>query len=440
MLGDTIAAVASPPGSAARGVIRISGPQALAAADCVVRPALPHTRGACVRAVAVRGYEVEGLCLIMPAPGSYTGEDTVELHLPGSPLLLECVLSDLERHGARRPTPGEFTRRAFEHGRLRLEQAEAVADLIAADGDVARRFALYALTGGLAASVARTRALLDDARAVLESGLDFTAEETGSVDAQAWLGALVAAEDLLATTCAQLPDALRTGELLLLGAADAGKSSLCNALAQRQAVLVGAGPGTTRDVIAVSLAEGVTLLDAPGDVETPGEIEAAAIALRDQVGARAAGALLVIDLGAPRVPHVPRALPIVAVVCTKRDLVAAPGEAMAAVQAAIELRDARRPPWFAVSNTDGAGIAALRAFLLTAGSEAGIEAGTMRWGDALRTALDAVRQARAGAAHGHEELVAADLAHALGALDAVHGRTSTETVLDRIFARFCMGK
>src|SRR5688572_22177381 len=147
MLGDTIAAVASPPGSAPRGVIRVSGPAALAAVAALAGVPLPRARAARAVAVPVRGVAVAALVLTMPAPGSYTGEDVVELHLPGSPILLDDVLAALHARGVRAATPGEFTRRAFEHGRLRLEQAEAVADLIAADGDASRRLSVHALSG-----------------------------------------------------------------------------------------------------------------------------------------------------------------------------------------------------------------------------------------------------------------------------------------------------
>lgn len=452
MLGDTIAAVASPPGVGARGVIRVSGPQALTVADNVVGQALPRVRGACTRAVRVRGYELPALCLVMPGPGSYTGEDVVELHLPGGPLLLQSVLSDLEGAGARRPGPGEFSRRAYEHGRLRLEQAEAVADLIAADGEQARRLALYALSGGLADTVAQVRSLLQDACAVLESGLDFTADETGAVPPEAWLGTVGAAESILADSVAQLPAALPGGELLLLGAADAGKSSLCNALAQRDVVMVGEGAGTTRDVIAVPLpADGplsaagpavcVTLLDAPGDVDAPGAVEAAALALRDRLGARAGGVLMVVDLAAPRLPRPLLSLPVVALVATKSDLVADPHGTAATVRDALAAAGTEVGGTFVVSSRSGDGIDALRHFLHALGARGTVPEGTVRWRDALRAALVAVQRARTvGDAGGAEELAAADLSQALHTLDTVHGSSSPEELLDRIFARFCLGK
>jgi len=441
MLGDTIAAVASPPGASDRGIVRISGPDALAAAGRVLRAPLPRVRGAHARQAVVRATEIPALCVVMPAPRSYTGEDVVELHLPGAPLLLREMLSALEAAGTRSPTPGEFSRRAFANGRLRLEQAEAVADLIAAENDAARRMALYALSGGLMETVARIRQQLDDARATLESGLDFTAEETGAVASDAWLGAIDDAAAMLADAIGELPDAVPAGDLLLLGAANAGKSSLCNALAGRDVMLVGAAAGTTRDVVAVPLPGGPTLLDAPGDVDGPGAVEAAALRLRDRLGARATGVLLVVDLAAPRLPVVSGSAPVVALVGTKLDLVDDPTEALDRLRERGRWPSDRAPPCFSVSNRTGAGVAALRAFLATSACGHGAAAGTVRWRDALRAALAAVRRAGGlGREGGGEELVAADLALASAALDEVHGVSAPESILDRIFARFCLGK
>lgn len=446
MFGDTIAAVASPPGASARAVIRVSGPRALAAVATLVRPVPPGRRGAYACTARVRQHDVPALCLVMPAPGSYTGEDVVELHLPGAPLLLQCVLAALEGAGTRAPSPGEFSRRAFEHGRLTLDQAEAVADLIAAEHQGAHRAALYALSGGLAAGVARARAHLEDARAVLEAGLDFTAEETGAVASSQWLGAVAAASALLRDLVTQLPDAGSGGALLLLGAANAGKSSLCNALAERDAVLVADAAGTTRDVVAVSIVGGVTLLDAPGDLDAPSEVDAAALRLRDRLGARAGAVLVVVDATAPALPAVPTGLPVAAVVGTKLDLVDA------AASDACRLAAHRQPtlasaPFFATSARTGVGLSTLRAHLQGRVATGAPAPGAARWRLALTEAAAAAARALAtGAADGPtddpiaDELVAADLAHALAALDDVHGRASPEALLDRIFARFCLGK
>ena len=434
MLGDTIAAIASPPGAAARGVIRVAGPAAFAVVSQLACSQLVRARLSQDVAIRVRGVPVEALVLGMPAPGSYTGDDVVELHLPGSPLLLDCVLADLRGAGVRAATPGEFTRRAFEHGRIRLEQAEAIADLIAAQGDAARRVAVQALAGGLGATVSRVRTEVQDALALIEAGLDFADGDTEAVEAATWLLPLQRALEVLASMLAALPEASPGGELLLLGAANAGKSSLCNALSQREAALVDAVAGTTRDVLTVSLGNGVTLLDAPGDVQTPSEIDAAALRLRDLVVTRAAAALLVIDASAPRRPTLHATLPVVATVFTKIDLVPAAAEAMAA--------HADLPhPHFFVSSRSRVGLGALHDFLAASAVGGGTRHGTRRWRDALAVARAATQRAHdLGATGGPAELAAAELVDALAALDSIEGRSSAEDLLDRVFARFCLGK
>ncbi len=450
MLGDTIAAIASAPGASARGVIRVSGPSALTAVGELAGAELARARGGERLLIPVRGEPVEALALIMPAPGSYTGEDVVELHLPGSPVLLECVLADLRTAGVRAATPGEFTRRAFEHGRIRLEQAEAIADLIAAEGESARRLALHALTGGLRATVDGARAAVQDALALIESGLDFAEGETGEVDAASWLAPIERAQATLAAAVAALPEATPGGELLLLGAANAGKSSLCNALSERDAVLVDARAGTTRDVLAVRLVatdataqnvdQGVTLLDAPGDLDAPSDLDAAALRLRDQVGLRAAGALLVVDVSAPRVPALSAALPVRATIFTKIDLLPLTAREPTVLLAAHHLDHLPRPHFF-VSSSTGEGLVELRRSLLAASTNSHAHRGSRRWRDALEHALASVQRAHSlGATGANEELVAAELGDALVALDAIDGRSSPEDLLDRVFARFCLGK
>ncbi|MGA0059917.1 MAG: hypothetical protein ACO3RU_10050, partial [Planctomycetota bacterium] len=186
--GDVIWAVASPRGAAVRGVIRVSGDGAWDVVASMLGPAsaLPRKRGVAGVAVPVLGHEVHGMALVMRAPRSFTGEDTVELHLPGSPVLLAEVGARLAAAGARGAAPGEFTRRGFENGRLSLAEAEAVLDLIhAEDADAARRAAAV-LGGGIDRSLAAVRSGILDARALLEAGLDFEEGETGEVPVEVW--------------------------------------------------------------------------------------------------------------------------------------------------------------------------------------------------------------------------------------------------------------
>lgn len=426
MIGDTVFAVASPPGAAARGVLRISGPDALSLAAAVLEAELPRTRAARELAVTVRGRRVPCFVLVMIGPASFTGEDVVELHLPGSPLLLAEVSSRL-RQRARDAEPGEFTRRAFENGRLDLAAAEAVLDLIHADSISHRRHALFVLQGGLAEAVDEIRARIQDGLASLESGLDFTEGETGEVDPETWLSALRHARERLEQLIAGIPAASPGGDLVLVGAGNAGKSSLCNALAGREAVLVSELAGTTRDVLMVEIGSDLRVLDAPGDLANATGVDRAALELRDRVVGGAAGAILVVDGMAPVVSRTE--LPIAAVVVTKLDL----GTAMDDV----ELPEV---PCFRVSSVTGDGLDALRGFLARR-SRGGPSQRRSRLADQLAAAREAVVDAiGAGEAGEPEELVAVDLREALVHCDAVHGRSSPEDLLDRIFGQFCLGK
>ncbi|MCA8958654.1 MAG: 50S ribosome-binding GTPase [Planctomycetes bacterium] len=425
MLGDTIFAIASPPGAGARGIIRVSGPEAFDAARAVLGESLPRCRVAAEAHALVLGHRVACLALVMPGPRSYTGEDVVELHLPGGVALLDEVCQDLLPM-ARLATPGEFTRRAYLNGRLDLPGAEAVLDLIhAADLDDSR-FAVRVLHGGLAAAVAAVRSEVQDALAFVEAGLDFGSDETGTVEPAIWQAHLTRALHACRELEAALPESGIHGELLLLGAANAGKSSLLNALAGGEVALVADVPGTTRDVLAVDVAPGLRLLDGPGDLECAQGVERDALVLRDQIAASAAGVLLVVDATCPRLVRTD--LAVVAQVDTKCDL-AAPGPLC-------------HPgvPRFGVSSVTGAGLDALLGYL-SGRARAAPSGLRTRVHAALRGAATALATACDGAAAGvPEELLAVDLQDALRSLDSVHGRSVPDDVLDRIFAAFCLGK
>jgi tRNA modification GTPase len=412
VLGDTIFAVASPPGAAARGVIRISGPDAGAAAERLLRAPLPRRRAVLEQPIELLGQRAGARLLVIPGPGAYTREDVVELHLPGSPLLL-AIAGDALRGAARDATPGEFTRRAFTNGRLNLVEAEAVLALIHAADETERRAAIAALGGGLPELIGRIRGAVQDALGLIEAGLDFERDETGAVDAAEWLASLAAAADLVEPLRAALPPAFGAAGFLLRGAPSAGKSSLCNALAGRPAMLVDAAPGTTRDLVTVDAGDGIRLWDAPG-----GESGGAP-------AARALAELLVIDpTTAAAVPAV--AAPL-AVVLTHADR--GPG-------APPPLPPA---PVFRVSNVSGAGIAELRAFL-AAHARSG-PSPRARHAESLRLCGERLGAAAAiGRSGDADELAAFELRAALAALDEIDGRSTPEDLLDRVFARFCLGK
>lgn len=440
MLGDTIVACASAPGSSERAVLRVSGPRARDVAATVFAPPLPAVRATVEGHVTVRGRQVTAMALVMLAPKSFTGEDVVELHVPGSPLLvqllLEALLADGGARGVRLALPGEFTARAVQNGRLTAAAAEGLLMLLHATDQREAAAGLQWLRGGLAAAVIAVRDQLQDALALVEAGLDFTDDETGAVPAATWLPVVTSASERFRSLLSTLPAAAPGGEVLLLGRANAGKSSLANALAGRDAALVDQVAGTTRDLLRIEIAPGVALWDAPGDLDQPGPADAAALALRDRLAGRAHALLVVIDASEPFVP--PSALaspsPWLGVAWTKCDRVGAPPP----LPVAAAERASGSVPVFATSAHTGEGLAPLHAWLLRAA-----RAGVVDAGGPLRHALTAAHDATAraiAAADAGPELAAVELQAALRALDGIAGSHSPDHLLDRIYGRFCLGK
>ena len=451
MLGDTIVAQASAPGTAERAVLRVSGPQALAVANLVFAPPLPARRLHQGGTVRVCGSEVEAAALVLVAPASFTGELTVELHLPGGPVLVRSVLEDLLGRGAalglRLALPGEFTARACQNGRLDLAQAEGVLMLLHAADQQQAAAAVQWLRGGLSAAIVALRSQLQDVLALLEVGLDFDEGEAGALRDEEWAVPLAEAATTVRELTRAVPVSSPGGEVLLLGAANVGKSSLCNALAGRRAALVAAAEGTTRDLLRIEVAPGVAVWDAPGDIASPGVFDATALALRDRLAGGASAVLLMLDAGAPRVPAsaLSSPLPVLAVVWTRCDLWA---EMPPSPRRDAWLRErlprdlaerlAADVPVLATSAHRGLGLEELRALLTERAPS-----GTASAGGPLREALAqvgaALERARLAAAAG-PELAAVELQQALRALDGVDGHHSPEHLLDRIYGRFCLGK
>lgn len=440
MIGDTIVALASAAGPGARAVLRLSGPSARRAAARVFSPELAARRAQVEGTLAVGAARVPALALVMVSPASFTGEDTVELHLPGSPLLVELTLAALLEDGAaqgvRMALPGEFTARACRNGRLDLAAAEGLLLLLHAQDRHAAAAALPWLQGAAGRSVQDVRAALQDALALLEAGLDFTDGETGEVATAVWTAPLASLPARLADLLASVPIVAPGGDVLLLGRANVGKSSLANALAGGAAALVSDRPGTTRDLVRCPLPSGAVLWDAPGDLDAPAEVDAAALQLRDRLAGGAAAALWLLDATAPVLPPavVASPLPCLAVVWTKCDLVAAPPPLPAAIAAHLPVGVAV----LATSSVRGVGIPALAGLLARTARGGAVGAGgPLR--AALQSAGDAVARALAAAGVG-PELAAVELQTALRALDGLGGAHTPEALLDRIYGRFCLGK
>jgi tRNA modification GTPase len=432
---DTIFAPATAPGRAAVAVVRLSGPQA---GDALRRLSgrLPAPRRASVRRLrdADGALLDEALVLWLPGPASYTGEDSVELHLHGGPAVVAGVLAALSGLGLRLAEPGEFTRRAFENGRLDLAQAEGVADLIEAETDAQRRQALDQVGGRLSGAQARWREALIEALAVFEAAVDFPDEEIPADVArraapvlEALLGELRAAADET-----ERGERVRSGyRIALMGAPNAGKSTLLNALARRDAAIVTATAGTTRDIIEVPLVLAgykVILADTAGLRDTVDEIEAEGVRRAQAWGAEADLRIWLRDGAAgadEAAPGRPGANDVVLI--TKRDLAEPAGSA-------------EGRPFSARLSEDLAWLEATLADRVSAalGGAEPPAATRLRHRDLLAEAV--LRLERAAGGDIAPELAAEDVRLAARALDRITGRIGSEDVLDRVFASFCIGK
>ena len=446
-MNDTIFALATAPGRAAVAVVRLSGPRS-AEALRNLSGSLPTPRRAVLRRLR-RGDEAldEALVLWLPGPASFTGEHSAELHLHGGRATVEAVSEALTALGLRLAEPGEFSRRAFQNGKLDLTQAEAVADLVDAETDSQRRQALGQLEGGLSALYQAWRERLVEAMARLEAAVDFPDE-----DLPEDLGREVG--DRIEALALELEDALadqgrgeriREGyRIALMGAPNAGKSSLLNRLAGREAAIVTDRPGTTRDVIEVpAVISGFKVLyaDMAGirDTDDPIEVEGVRRAIYWAEGADLR--LWVVDgsggPGANRetAEHVRAGDLLVLNKADCRD-----GPAVAAARRIAEHKGLGMVTSAAL--TDG-GVAALEAVIRA--KVEGLAGGDfpavtrLRHRRRLQEAAEALRRGAMALQTG-PELAAEDLRHAAAALGRIAGRINPEEVLGEVFASFCIGK
>jgi len=434
---DTIYALASGAAAGAVAVVRLSGP---GCADAVRRLAggLPPPRQASLRRLRAENGETldQALVLWFPGPASYTGEDAAELHLHGGRSVIAGVMEALAATGLRLAEPGEFTRRAFLHGKMDLTAAEGIADLIAAETAAQRRQALHQADGGLARLYEGWAARLARLLAHQEAAIEFAEDGLPTdLDAKAKSGA----GELRAEIEAHLADA-RRGELLreglvfaIIGAPNAGKSSLLNALVGREAAIVSARAGTTRDIVEARLdlaGVPVTLSDTAGLREASDEIEAEGI---KRAEARAEQAQLVITVFAadqkPDAESLRWVGPDALVLVNKCDLAPAP-----------DLIGGVEP--LAVSARDGNGLAVVRdrlaeAALRLTGAGQGNQLTRPRHRAALTETVTLLAEAEAADL---PELTAEALRSALLALGRLTGRLGVEEILDIVFRDFCIGK
>jgi tRNA modification GTPase len=437
----TIYAPSSGHGKAGVAVIRISGPQSV---EVLRRMAggVPQPRVA--RLTTIRNPESReildrGLILFFPAPRSFTGEDMAELHIHGGRAVLEGVLAALTTfEDMRVAEPGEFARRAFENGKLDLTAAEGLADLIDAETEAQRRQAIRQADGALAELYEGWRVRLIAASAAIEAALDFSDER--DVPETIADAARPAVKMLVGEMAAHLADA-RGGEILrdgfrvvIAGPPNAGKSSLLNALARRDAAIVSAEAGTTRDVIEVRLnLDGypVILMDTAGIREALGAIEAEGIRRTLDRMREADLVLWLDDLTAPTITPLPAPgddAPETLRVANKTDLATMP-----APENAIP-----------ISARTGAGLDGLLAVLLQrVRSQIGATEDAPITRARYRYELQRAQAALISFLHNSDaalELRAEDLRSAATALGRLTGRVDVEDILDKIFSDFCIGK
>lgn len=445
--GDTIAAVATPPGIGGIGIVRVSGPAVRVLANALLGQ-LPPPRYASY--ATFRGADNEpidrGLALFFPAPQSFTGEDVLELHGHGGPVVLDMLLKRALELGARIARPGEFTERAFLYGKIDLAQAEAVADLIECSSEAAARSALRSLQGQFSQQI---RALVESVvglRTYVEAAIDFPEEEVDFLSddrlVRELAALLTALDDLLAS--------VRQGCLLhdgmtvvLAGPPNAGKSSLLNALARQDTAIVSAIPGTTRDVVRERIdinGMPVHVLDTAGLRHGGDEIESEGMRRARAAMERADRILLVVDdsvTNDAEVQELLRQLP--------------PQSACTLIRNKIDLSE-RAPSHnevspvaeVALSAKTGTGIGLLREHLQACMGFRPAGEGTFmarrRHFQALLLAREHLLlgrqrlQARAG------ELLAEELRLAQRALAEITGEFTNEDLLARIFSSFCIGK
>jgi tRNA modification GTPase len=438
---DTIAAIATPAGRGAVGVIRVSGSEVPRVAVALLG-ALPVPRVAqLARFLADDGGSLDqGIALYFPAPASLTGEHVLELQGHGGSQVMNGVLAQVLRLGCRAARPGEFSERAFLNGKMDIAQAEAVADLIDAGSSAAARAAVRSLQGEFSARVHGLQAQLTALRTFVEAAIDFPDEEIDFLTDTALedqLSRLFAAFDSI-TVAAQQGVLLRDGlTLVIAGKPNAGKSSLLNRLVGDDIAIVSDQPGTTRDVLRHSLQlDGlpVNLIDTAGLRIAVDRIEDEGIRRARVEIARADRILYVCDATSPaELDALPPSVPVTLVI-NKIDL--------AGIAAHVEEGS---PARVYLSARTGEGLDLLRSHLTSRAGYLGAESSTLsarsRHLQALAQAETLIRDAVVSWKQGGSiELCAEDLRLAQRALGEILGEFTSEDLLGEIFGSFCVGK
>lgn len=451
---DTIVALASPAGVGALGVIRISGPKTLPVVQALCSKAkvenwLSH-QAKLARIFDGERVVDEAVVTLFKGPKSFTCEDTAELSLHGSPYILEQVMRLCLRAGARLAEPGEFTFRAFVNGRFDLSQAEAVADLIAADNEHAHRVAMNQMRGGFADEIKALREQLIHFASLLELELDFSEEDVEFADRRqllALLGHIRQVVEHLRSSF-QRGNVIKHGvATVIAGKPNAGKSTLLNALLNEEKAIVSPIPGTTRDVIEDTVMLGgvkFRLIDTAGLREATDVIEQIGVERTKEKLKQAAVVVYLFDLVESTIDTVRSEIeglqtgetPLV-LVGNKADLLGEEGVDESWMKAF--------PDMLLLSAKGGDGLASLESRLLEVVQARGLQQDKLvanaRHEQALGRAAESLLAVEAGLATGiSSELVAQDIRRTLHFLGEITGDVSTDDLLGNIFSKFCIGK
>ena len=472
LFSDTIVALSTPPGAGALAVVRLSGPAAVSiVASVFSKKRLGEQPGHTLHYGTLRDPETsetldEVVVALYRAPRSFTREDVVEISCHGSDYVVRQVLAVLLRQGARLAEAGEFTKRAFLSGAMDLAQAEAVADLIAADSALSHRVALNQLRGGFSQELRGLRARLVQFASLLELELDFGEEDVEFADRTGLARLLTEVRGVVAGLLRsfELGNVIKNGiTAVIAGRPNAGKSTLLNALLREERAIVSAIPGTTRDFIEDEVSiDGLRFrfVDTAGlRDDTADEVEAIGVARTRQRVRQAALLLYLFDVS-ERTPAEVRAeiqelttgldLPVLAV-GNKIDL--AMPETLAAFKTAFQPRgpavsEGPDAALVLLAARQGHGLAELQAALVGQVRGTAIEhtasatiVTNVRHARALETAASHLAAVQTGLDTSRgTELLAADLRHALAALGEITGEISSDDLLTSIFTQFCIGK
>ncbi len=445
---DTIVALSTPPGVGALGIIRLSGPQALALAQTLWR-GKPVTQAAghslhYGRIVEGGGQVLdEAVAAVYRAPHSYTRQDVVELTCHGSPYILNRVMELLVLAGARPAQPGEYTLRAFLAGAMDLSQAEAVADLIAASSAQSQRMAMQQLRGGYSSRLRSLREQLVSFAALIELELDFSEEDVEFANREQLAArlheALTEIEKLIAGFAAG--NALKHGiPTAIIGKPNAGKSTLLNRLLNENRAIVSPIPGTTRDVIEDTLVLGgyeFRLMDTAGIRDTTDAVEAEGVTRTREKVAQARIVIVLFDAVQERYEAVAdyvSELPIPA----EATILYVANKTDTAIPHTVP------PEVLRISALTGEGTEALTSALQQVAQSLASEdvvVTNQRHLHALRNAATSLQQVLHSLTHAISgELLALDVRHALHALGEITGEVISDEILGNIFSKFCIGK